>query len=145
MEIIQIPTHLSHKPIVKLEEYSKIDGRFKNKTDAQGLSIGLAQWNNPGEIDLSAKIWRHTDKKWSRLSEEIPLHRALDLASLICAAMCYVENDTIPMYDDFNIDLAKNNKLIEQLKEGMKKENGEAGYLDKSLLRLSKYLKQLGY
>jgi len=145
---MDIPTHLSHKPIVKLDEYSKIDGRFKNKTDAQGLSIGLAQWNdhnNPDDIDLSAKIWRHTGGKWSRQSEELPLHRALDLASLVCAAICYVKNDTVPMYDDFNISLAKNNKFIAQLKDGMEKENGEAKYLDKSLSRLSKYLKQIGY
>ena len=53
---MEIPTHLSHKPIVKLEEYSQLDGRFKNKTDAEGLSIGLAQWNSQGNTDLSAKF-----------------------------------------------------------------------------------------
>ena len=81
---MEIPTHLSHKPIVKLEEYSQLDGRFKNKTDAEGLSIGLAQWNSQGNTDLSAKVWRYTGEKWSRQSEELPLHRVLDLASLIC-------------------------------------------------------------
>ena len=28
---MEIPTHLSHKPIVKLEEYSQLDGRLKIK------------------------------------------------------------------------------------------------------------------
>ena len=64
---------------------------LKNKTDAEGLSIGLAQWNSQGNTDLSAKVWRYTGEKWSRQSEELPLHRVLDLASLICASICYAK------------------------------------------------------
>ena len=52
---MEIPTHLSHKPIVKLEEYSQLDGRFKNKTDAEGLSIGLAQWNSQRQYRFVCK------------------------------------------------------------------------------------------
>jgi hypothetical protein len=37
-------------------------------------------------VEISAKVWRHTGGKWSRQSEELPLHRALDLALLICKA-----------------------------------------------------------
>ena len=33
--------------------------------DAQGLSLGLAQWNDRGKVDISAKVWRHTGEKWS--------------------------------------------------------------------------------
>ena len=55
-------------------------------TDAQGLSLGLAQWNDRGRVDISAKVWRHTGEKWSRQSEELPLHRVLDLAILVCRA-----------------------------------------------------------
>ena len=25
-----------------------------------GLSLGLAQWNDRGKVDISAKVWRHT-------------------------------------------------------------------------------------
>jgi hypothetical protein len=142
---MEIPTHLSHKPIVKLEEYSQLNGRFKNKTDAEGLSIGLAQWNSQGNTDLSAKVWRYTGEKWSRQSEELPLHRVLDLASLICASICYAKNDMLPIHDDFHISLAKNNQLIALLKAGIDKENGDDNNLDKSLTRLAKYLKDLGY
>jgi hypothetical protein len=28
---MDIPNHLSHKPIVRLEGYSELDGRFKGK------------------------------------------------------------------------------------------------------------------
>lgn len=40
-------------------------------------------------MDISAKVWRYTGEKWSRQSEELPLHRVLDLAILICRARGY--------------------------------------------------------
>lgn len=139
---MDIPNHLSHKPIVKLEDYSKLDGKYSESTDAQGLSIGLAQWSNSKDMDLSAKVWRYTGEKWSRQSEELPLHRVLDLASLLCASISYAKNETLPIYDDFHITLSKNPALIEVLKQGMANDDE---YLEKSLKRLSKYLKSLGY
>lgn len=81
---MKIPTELKHKPVIVSEDYSLIDGRSANNTDAEGLSLGLAQWNERGSLDISAKIWRYTGEKWSRQSEEMPLHRVLDLAILIC-------------------------------------------------------------
>jgi hypothetical protein len=82
---VRIPVGLKHKPVVVSEDYNKIDGRHaQNNTDAMGLSLGLAQWNDRGNVEISAKIWRYTGEKWSRQSEEMPLHRALDLAILIC-------------------------------------------------------------
>lgn len=141
---MEIPNHLKHKPILKLENYSKLDGKYSKfgKTDAQGLSVGVAQWSDADYTDLSAKVWRYDEdnEKWSRQSEEMPLHRALDLASLVCAAISYSENSSIPMIDDFNIDLRKDQKLLSTLSEGIKndKEN-----LHKSLKRLSSYLDYL--
>ncbi|MFC1489675.1 DUF6530 family protein [Candidatus Latescibacterota bacterium] len=81
---MKIPTELKHKPVIISDDYDLIDGRNARDTDAKGLSVGLAQWNDRGKIDISAKIWRHTGEKWSRQSEEMPLHRVLDLAILIC-------------------------------------------------------------
>jgi hypothetical protein len=83
---MKIPTQLKHKPVIVSEDYDLIDGRIAENTDAKGLSLGLAQWNDRGKIDISAKIWRHTGEKWSRQSEELPFHRVLDLAILICRA-----------------------------------------------------------
>ena len=79
---MHIPTTLKHKPVLVAEDYGRIDGRTAYGSDAQGLSLGLAQWNDRGKVDISAKVWRHTGEKWSRQSEELPLHRVLDLAIL---------------------------------------------------------------
>ncbi len=81
---MKIPTSLKHKPVITCENYENIDGREAYSSDTKGLSIGLAQWNDRGKVDISAKVWRYTGEKWSRQSEELPLHRVLDLAILIC-------------------------------------------------------------
>ncbi|MFV0414485.1 MAG: DUF6530 family protein [Oscillospiraceae bacterium] len=86
---MKIPTTLKHKPVVVSENYEKVDGRSAYHSDAKGLSLGLAQWNDRGRVDISAKIWRYTGEKWSRQSEEMPLHRVLDLALLVCSAKKY--------------------------------------------------------
>ncbi|MDO3677145.1 DUF6530 family protein [Paenibacillus ehimensis] len=86
---MKIPTTLKHKPVVVSENYEQVDGRFARNTDAKGLSLGLAQWNDRGKIDISAKVWRYTGEKWSRQSEELPLHRVLDLSILICRTMAH--------------------------------------------------------
>ncbi len=86
---MNIPTELKHKPVIISEDYDLIDGRFAGGSDAKGLSLGLAQWNERGNVDISAKIWRHTGEKWSRQSEEMPLHRVLDLAIFICKAKLF--------------------------------------------------------
>lgn len=83
---MKIPTTLRHKPVIVSENYANVDGRTAYHTDAQGLSLGLAQWNDRGKVDISAKVWRYTGEKWSRQSEELPLHRVLDLAVLIAKA-----------------------------------------------------------
>lgn len=83
---MKIPTTLKHKPVIISDNYENVDGRMAGNTDTKGLSLGLAQWNDRGKVDISAKVWRHTGEKWSRQSEELPLHRILDLAILICRA-----------------------------------------------------------
>ena len=80
---MKLPTKLKHKPVIVSEDYNLIDGRMMSVDEPKGLSVGLAQWNDRGKVDISAKIWRHTGGKWSRQSEELPLHRVLDLAILI--------------------------------------------------------------
>ena len=77
---MKIPTNLKHKPVIVSENYGNVDGRRAYASDAQGLSLGLAQWNDRGRVDISAKVWRYTGEKWSRQSEELPMHRVLDLA-----------------------------------------------------------------
>jgi hypothetical protein len=87
-----IPISLKHKPVLACENYGEVDGRYANSTDAQGISLGLAQWNDRGTVDISAKVWRHTGGKWSRQSEELPLHRILDMAILIARTKVYFQD-----------------------------------------------------
>lgn len=91
---MKIPTSLKHKPVLVAEDYSRIDGRTAYHTDAQGLSLGLAQWNDRGRVDISAKVWRYTGEKWSRQSEELPLHRVLDLCILTCRAQLFLREES---------------------------------------------------
>jgi len=88
---MKIPTTLKHKPVIVSENYENVDGRYAYNSDAKGLSLGLAQWNDRGKVDISAKVWRYTGEKWSRQSEELPLHRVLDLAILICRAKLHFQ------------------------------------------------------
>jgi hypothetical protein len=86
---MEIPVTLKHKPVIVSNNYENIDGRSAYSTDAKGLSVGLAQWNDRGKVDVSAKVWRYTGEKWSRQSEELPMHRILDLAILLCRTQQY--------------------------------------------------------
>ena len=53
---MKIPTTLKHKPVIVTENYEKVDGRSAYNSDAKGLSLGLAQWNDRGKVDISAKF-----------------------------------------------------------------------------------------
>ena len=86
---MKIPTQLKHKPVIVSENYENVDGRAAYSSEAKGLSLGLAQWNERGRVDASAKVWRYTGEKWSRQSEEMPMHRVIDLAILILRAKMY--------------------------------------------------------
>ena len=91
---MRIPTTLKHKPVIVAEDYGNLDGRTAYQTDTQGLSLGLAQWNDRGKLDISAKVWRYTGEKWSRQSEELPLHRVIDLAILICRSKLFFREES---------------------------------------------------
>ena len=87
---MNIPVSLKHKPVITVQDYDRVDGRYAGSTDTKGLSLGLAQWNDRGKVEISAKVWRHTGEKWSRQSEELPLHRVLDLALLVCRTKAFM-------------------------------------------------------
>jgi len=143
---MKIPTHLKHIPLIAIENYDRIDGPYSGNSDAKGLSIGIAQWNGPGESEISAKVWRHTGEKWSRQSEELPIHRALDLATLVCNAIQYSQNgEQLLTTSGFNASLVSGevdaSRLLQLMKENFAS-NQE--HLDASLNRLVEALKKLG-
>lgn len=159
---MKIPTTLKHKPVIVSEDYSNVDGRQAYKSDAKGLSLGLAQWNERGKVDISAKVWRHTGERWSRQSEELPLHRVLDLAILICRSKLHFDEayrfehlydsanpiiDRIGLQGDaMTVAVCIDNEMINDDMELFRQVLADDGELIGERLRtLSRVLKEMGY
>ncbi len=160
---MNIPTHLKHKPVIVAENYANIDGRTAYQTDAQGLSLGLAQWNDRGKVDISANVWRHTGGKWSRQSEELPLHRVLDLAILVCEAQLHFKEEAYRyehLYDEENpvikrvglqgdamtVEVCTENEQIhEDIQLFQQALNNDGELIGERLRTLSRILKEMGY
>lgn len=159
---MRIPTTLKHKPVIVSENYENIDGRYAYHTDAKGLSAGLAQWNDRGKVDISAKVWRYTGEKWSRQSEELPMHRILDLAIFVCRVILYFKDayrmpklydpakpliDRIGLQGDaMNIEVCTDNEKIDediQLFNQALSNDGEI--IGERLRTLSAIIKEMGY
>lgn len=159
---MKIPTILKHKPVIVSENYENIDGRNAYNSDAKGLSLGLAQWNDRGKVDISAKVWRYTGEKWSRQSEELPLHRVLDLAILVCRTYLYFKDayrfkklydpantviDRVGLQGDaMTVEVCTDNEKIDediQLFNQALSDDGEI--IGERLRTLSRILKELGY
>lgn len=160
---MRIPTTLKHKPVIVSADYDQIDGRFAGNSDAKGLSVGLAQWNDRGKVDISAKIWRYTGEKWSRQSEEMPLHRVLDLAILICRTKSYMQEeayrypalydasktgiDKIPLQGGkLNVDVCADNPMLDEdirlFRDALSRDDE---LLAERLRRLAGMLRDMGY
>ncbi|SEN28273.1 DUF6530 family protein [Paenibacillus sp. OV219] len=159
---MKIPTTLKHKPVVVSENYEQVDGRLAGKTDAKGLSLGLAQWNDRGKVDISAKVWRYTGEKWSRQSEELPLHRVLDLSILICRSVAHFReayryehfyDEENPVIDRVGLQgdamtiavCTDNDKINEDIKLFSQALSDDDELIGERLRTLSSMLKELGY
>ncbi len=159
---MKIPTTLKHKPVIVSENYENVDGRYAYKSDAKGLSLGLAQWNDRGKVDISAKVWRHTGGKWSRQSEELPLHRVLDLAILITRSLLHfreayryenLSDINNPVIDRVGLQgdamtvaiCTKNEKIDEDIKLFDQALKNDDELLGERLRTLSRILKEMGY
>lgn len=160
---MKIPATLKHKPVIVSENYGNVDGRYVYKTDTQGISLGLAQWNDRGKVDISAKVWRHTGGKWSRQSEELPLHRVLDLAILVCRTRQYFASeayrheklynpdktilDRIALQGDaMTVAVCTDNPMIdEDIKLFQQVFSNDDELIGERLTRLSAILKEMGY
>ncbi len=76
---MKAPKQLGHQPLVSVDDYEPMDGQYANHTDAKALSIGHAQYDYD---EISMKVWRRKSR-WSPQSEELPIHRNLDLTILL--------------------------------------------------------------
>ncbi|TJY42615.1 hypothetical protein E5161_07110 [Cohnella pontilimi] len=159
---MKIPTTLKHKPVVVSENYEQVDGRYAGSSDAKGLSLGLAQWNDRGKVDISAKVWRYTGEKWSRQSEELPLHRVLDLSILICRTMAHFReaykyqdlyDPQEPIIDRVGLQgdamtvavCTDNDKIKEDIKLFSQALSDDDELIGERLRALSRILKDMGY
>ena len=159
---MKIPTSLKHKPVGVSEDYEKVDGRYADASDAKGLSLGLAQWNDRGKVDISAKVWRYTGEKWSRQSEELPLHRVLDLSILICRTIEHFReayryellyDPEKPVIDRIGLQgdamtvavCTGNDKIDEDIKLFNQALSDDGEMIGERLRTLSRILKEMGY
>ena len=160
---MKIPTTLKHKPVIVSENYENIDGRNAYHSDTKGLSLGLAQWNDRGKVDISAKVWRYTGEKWSRQSEELPLHRVIDLAIMICRTRLYFQEEAYrhpKLYDPKALDIDRvglqgdamtlsictdNEKIDQDILLFQQALSNDDELIGERLAVLSRILKELGY
>lgn len=160
---MKIPTTLKHKPVIISENYENVDGRNAYNSEVKGLSLGLAQWNDRGRVDISAKVWRYTGEKWSRQSEELPLHRVLDLSILVCRSMLYFREDAYrykksydpekPVIDRVGLQgdamtvavCTDNEKIDEDIKLFSQALSNDSELIGERLSTLSRILKEMGY
>ena len=110
MENKKAPSWLSHKPIITVD----YENKDADAGDAKFMSIGHATWDAE---DYSAKIWRwaYNGERWSRQSEEIPLWRVLDLATLLVSVI----NQKHSSLEEFVQDDDGINSLRDYLNENM--------------------------
>lgn len=161
-ENMRIPATLKHKPVIVAEDYARIDGRDAGNSTAKGLSLGLAQWNDRGKVEISAKVWRYTGEKWSRQSEELPLHRVLDLALLVCEGVKHFReayrypkgyDAQNPLLDRVGLQgdamtvkmCTQNERLDEDVKLFEQALGKDDEMLSERLCALGRLLKELGY
>ena len=159
---MKIPTVLKHKPVIVSENYENVDGRNAYNSDAKGLSLGLAQWNDRGKVDISAKVWRYTGEKWSRQSEELPLHRVLDLAILVLRALLHFKEayryeklydtkntviDRVGMQGDaMTVEVCTDNeKIDEDIKLFNQALSDDGEIIGERLVILARLLNEMGY
>ena len=158
---VKVSEKREHKPVLVTKSYPTVDGMYANNTDVVDLDIGLSQWDNE---KVSAKVWRATREKksFSRQSEDIPLHRILDLTLLLLEALENSEkisNGTfareemrISENESVEVELCENESEKEEKdeKERLKKfvrilTATKNKYLDGRLKTIAKRLKDLGY
>ena len=128
---MHIPTTLKHKPVLVAEDYGRIDGRTAYGSDAQGLSLGLAQWNDRGKVDISAKVWRHQEEAYRFPRGYDPEHPQVDRIGLqgdamtveVCTSSDHIDED-LRLFQDA---LARDGELLGERMRVLARLLGELG------------------
>ncbi|MFC0215983.1 DUF6530 family protein [Paenibacillus chartarius] len=158
---MQIPSARNHKPVVVADHYDRVDGRYAGQSDASCVSLGLTAGTG-GKAELSAKVWINTREMLSEPSDELPLHRVLDLSILICRALEHFNeaymyehlfNPEKPSIDRIGLQGSALNVSIctdnEEIREDIQVFNqllsNDGELLGERLRALSRCLKELGF
>ena len=151
-------TNLNQKPNVVVDDYDKQDGPFVGNTDCKALSLGASSYG----YGISVKIQRYITQtnnvsKWSRQSEELPLHRAIDSTIFIIAELinkgyqkggfvAVPTQTTYPKIQGQKMNIIRPNykgKLSEQTYDKILQ--ADFSQLDNRLQELANLLKIMGY
>lgn len=101
-----LPQNLGHKPLIEDTTYKQTDASFYGApTDAEAISIGKAIYD---QNEISVKLWRYGNSKWSRQSEELPLHRVIDMATFIINNLKSISNPSLISNSNNNIQEIRN-------------------------------------
>ncbi|MGY4761921.1 DUF6530 family protein [Paenibacillus caseinilyticus] len=159
---MNISTSLHHTPVIAAENYAQVDGRYARNTDVSGISLGLGQGKDQGKAGISAKIWRTAGEPASDSSEELPIHRVLDLALLICRSSLHFQDAyRLPkLYDPdhplidriglqgaaMNVSVCTDNPAIDQdMKRFAHALNEDGEMIGERLRVLARLLEEMGY
>lgn len=82
---------LGHKPFYAIP-YENFDGIYALKTDAIYLSVGIAQYD---QSSVSVKSMRISNNQWSPQSEELPVHRVIDMSILVAKSLFDAQNGSV--------------------------------------------------
>lgn len=89
---LPLPQHLDHQPVYAAP-YQAFDGIHANgETDIRYLSVGIAQYDHD---HVSIKSMRYTEDKWTRIAEELPLHRPIDMAIFLAKVLFDSKNGNV--------------------------------------------------
>ncbi|GED24686.1 hypothetical protein BAG01nite_07880 [Brevibacillus agri] len=159
---MKLPTTSQHKPVVVSENYDRVDGRSARNTDVKALSLGLAAKNDTGKAAIAAKAWKSTGEAWSTESEELPLHRILDLSLLVCRTLNHFREayryehfydpqkpviDRIALQGDaLNVAICTDNDTLhDDIKQFSRVLSEDDELIGERLRALARLLKDMGY
>ena len=151
-------TNLNQKPNVVVDDYDSQDGPFVGNTDCKALAIGPASYG----YGISVKIQRYITQsnnvsKWSRQSEELPLHRAIDSTIFIVAEFINKgfqkggqtvapTQTTYPKVQGKNMNIIRPNYKGKRSEQAYDRDlQSDFPLLDDRLEELANLLKQMGY
>ena len=81
----KVPCYLNHKPIVVC------DGNvIEPNSDLRYISVGRSQWDN--NDSASVKTFRWANKRWSRMSEEVPIERLPEMMLMFLSTIKNIQS-----------------------------------------------------